>query len=206
VTFLRRLFERLWPLRDVETETSPWPQLCAPVPAVNPAQLPVELTRLLQLHNQERQRRQQPPLKQLEALDLLAGAHAVQMSLMRRLAHSGIGDGTPVSRLHGLPYAVTRVGENLAYGMPTAELVFRHWLNAPQHRVNICTGLYAHIGLGVAVGAHNDAYWCAVYAHHTPAAKHTLPWPDSDRASAALWSTEDGFVLCPAFAAEVKPC
>jgi uncharacterized protein YkwD len=201
MNFFRRLFPRQAQPADAVTPVAAALTLRAPVPPLQADQVPRHLPRLLWLHNRERQQHNRPSLLQREALDMAAGAHAVQMALMSQLAHAGIGDGSPVTRLQGLHYPATFVGENVAYGMPTADLVFEHWLDSTNHRANILSDRYAHIGLALALGSRGDAFWCVVYSGGAGSAashrRHTV------QLTAGVWTTTDGFVLCPAFAAEV---
>jgi uncharacterized protein YkwD len=51
------------------------------------------------------------------------------------------------------------VGENIAYGYPTAAAVMRGWMGSPGHRANILRPGFRRIGLGLARSGDGTPYW-----------------------------------------------
>lgn len=51
------------------------------------------------------------------------------------------------------------VGENIAYGYPTAKSVMRAWMHSSGHRANILRPQFRRIGLGLATDANGRIYW-----------------------------------------------
>lgn len=54
---------------------------------------------------------------------------------------------------------LSRVGENIAYGYPTAGAVVKAWMNSPGHRANILNRRFTKIGLGLARSSDGTKYW-----------------------------------------------
>lgn len=54
---------------------------------------------------------------------------------------------------------LSRVGENIAYGYPTAGAVVKAWMNSPGHRANILNRRFTKIGLGLARSDDGTKYW-----------------------------------------------
>ncbi len=51
------------------------------------------------------------------------------------------------------------VGENIAYGYPTAKSVMRAWMRSPGHRANILRPQFRRIGLGMSTDSNGRIYW-----------------------------------------------
>lgn len=51
------------------------------------------------------------------------------------------------------------MGENIAYGYPTAPTVMEAWMNSPGHRANILRPQFTHVGMGVKRDASGRRYW-----------------------------------------------
>lgn len=66
---------------------------------------------------------------------------------------------TPILRACGLRL----VGENIAYGYPTAKSVVRAWMASPGHRANILTRRYRQIGVGAARDSHGVMWVSQVF-------------------------------------------
>lgn len=96
-----------------------------------------------------------------------AQAHADHMARRGKLAHFGIGDGTPWDRIAATGYTMRAAAENVAWNQSDVAEVMRSWMNSPGHRRNILRA-YAEFGAAVAYGKDRDAYWCAVFV--TPGA------------------------------------
>ncbi len=55
--------------------------------------------------------------------------------------------------------SLTRVGENIAAGQPTAKAVMKAWMGSRGHRRNILDKRFRTIGLGLARSADGTPYW-----------------------------------------------
>lgn len=121
---------------------------------------------LLAAHNRERESRGYPPLRPSPRLQAAAQAHADRMAARGRMAHQGIGDGSPFERIDRTGYRWSRAGENVAWNQADVPAVVGAWMKSPGHRWNIL-GSYAEFGGAVARGPKGDPYWCTVFA--TPA-------------------------------------
>ena len=95
------------------------------------------------------------PLTGDAVLAVVAVEHAFTMRSAGILAHSGIGDGTPASRLSAAGVHWSAEGEVIAEGASDARTCVDLWLNSPPHR-RILLGDYLRLGAGRA-----GAYWCA---------------------------------------------
>jgi uncharacterized protein YkwD len=51
------------------------------------------------------------------------------------------------------------MGENIAYGYPTASAVMEAWMNSSGHRANILRPQFTHVGVGVKRDASGRRYW-----------------------------------------------
>lgn len=114
-------------------------------------------SKLLQLHNEERDKYWLMELRPLSLDNILcdyAFAHAEIMS-RSYLHHSKIKN---ILRL-----GYIRAGENIAYGQPDEETVMKNWLWSPGHRKNILNSKFRYIGIGISLDIYNQIYWCVVF-------------------------------------------
>jgi len=150
-----------------------------PVPPspYDPATAPTDIVQqLLEAHNKERTQRGYKPLTLNPKLQASAQAHADFMAKVGHMAHFGIGDGTPWSRIQAAGYAYSSAAENVAWNQQTVVDVMSTWMGSPGHRWNILSG---NTECGLAV---RDLYWCAVFG--TPqAAGVMMAAPDMDTAT-----------------------
>lgn len=94
------------------------------------------------------------------ALAAAAAGHSQYMLATDQFDHSGIGNGTPVSRAQDQGYAGSYVGENLAWSGTTGTVnpltsIENHQFGlfrSAGHRSNIFLGTYSEIGLGREIG------------------------------------------------------
>lgn len=129
-----------------------------PAPPVPPAPPGGDAAALLVAHNAARSARGLHPLTMDPRLTVAAQGHADHMAEIGVLAHSGIGDGNPWTRIRSAGFAYRSAGENVALGYPDAEHVVSAWLADPPHAANVL-GDYLAVGFG-----RSDHYWCADYA------------------------------------------
>jgi Ca2+-binding RTX toxin-like protein len=96
-------------------------------------------------------------------LNSSADAHSQHMLNVDRFAHSGIGDGSPYSRIAATGYAFTgswTYGENIAWsgstgGFDSDAAVLSHHRNlflSAGHRENILNGTFKEVGIGSLAG------------------------------------------------------
>lgn len=114
--------------------------------------------RVLELINEERAKAGLAPVTYNGALDNAAEKHAHHMSIVNRMAHDGIGDGTPGERIRAEGFRKAW-GENVATGQTSPEQVVREWMNSPTHRRNILDPNFRQMGVGQTVAANGRTYW-----------------------------------------------
>lgn len=169
MSWWRRLLDWLGGPRPVVPPT-PLPPT-PPPPAGDVAQA------LLMGHNVERAKAGLPPLKLDARLTAAAQGHARRMAAAGRMAHEGLGDGDPWSRIRAAGYAYAEASENLAEGGPVpvpsdrGDFDFRPWspaeaveawMDDPPHRANVL-GRWAHMGGASAADAAGNVYYCCDY-------------------------------------------
>jgi uncharacterized protein YkwD len=140
-----------------------------PAPAPKPAPVPIptpvpgdEAAQLLAEHNARRSEAGLPPFVPSVKLQAAAQGHATVMAQLGRMAHSGIGDGDPGSRLRGVGYAFRAAGENVAMGQRDVAAVMSSWMGSSGHRENIL-GHFSQGGFAVAYSPRGDPFWCSVF-------------------------------------------
>ncbi len=114
--------------------------------------------RVVELVNEIRGQYGLPTLAYDARLDQGAEAHTAHQAAVGRMAHEGIGDGTPQDRMlvAGWNWAW---GENAAVGQTAPEQVVREWMASPGHRANILNGDFRFLSVGYAISADGRPYW-----------------------------------------------
>lgn len=100
-----------------------------------------------------------------EALAAAAAGHSDYMLDTDQFNHSGIGNGTPVSRAQAAGYAGSYVGENIAWSgttgsvNPLTSIENHHFglFRSAGHRSNIFLSTYSEIGLGRELGVYTSS-------------------------------------------------
>lgn len=105
---------------------------------------------LLEETNQSRSKEKQPPLTLDSQLSSAAQAKAEDMAKNNYWAHTSPSGKTPWSFIGSSGYQYQSAGENLAYGFSNASGVVNGWMNSAEHRANILSDSYKHVGFGVA--------------------------------------------------------
>ncbi len=110
------------------------------------------------LVNRDRAAAGLPALRETQALDLIATSRAQDMAVHGYFAHYRPGSSTlaVVELLRGYGVAYTWAGENIIWesGQPSASLASYFntwWMNSPEHKANILSSHYGHIGVGIYV-------------------------------------------------------
>ncbi|MCW2926656.1 MAG: hypothetical protein JWM86_624 [Thermoleophilia bacterium] len=114
--------------------------------------------RVLELINQERAKAGLGSVGYNGTLDDAAEKHASHMSQVGKMAHDGIGDGDPGSRIRAEGWR-NAWGENVATGQTSPEQVVREWMASPTHRKNILDPSFRSMGVGYVTGANGRSYW-----------------------------------------------
>jgi uncharacterized protein YkwD len=99
-------------------------------------------------------------------LEAVADAHSRDMGDHNFFSHTG-SDGLSVgNRVTNAGYDWSAVGENIAAGQPTIDVVMNAWLDSPGHCANIMSPSYSEFGAtSYAVsGSDYPIYWTQVFA------------------------------------------
>jgi len=140
----------------------PRPQVLGDEPALDDT-----LKKLIDAHNDEREKKDLPPLEENDALKKAAQAHADDMAKRRKMDHTG-GDGsTPFKRIEKAGYRYQRAGENIAYGQRGLDELMDAWMTSPGHKRNIL-GKFKQIGVAYAIDEDGTPYWCVTFGTPLP--------------------------------------
>jgi uncharacterized protein YkwD len=120
---------------------------------------------VVELVNRERKKTGLPPLRVDQRLVSAARAHAQDMARSGITGHVGSDGSEPPQRVHRSGYQFSRVGENVAAGVPTAADVMAGWMASEHHRDNILGGAYDDIGVAFVdvPGSEYGTYWVQVF-------------------------------------------
>jgi uncharacterized protein YkwD len=91
-------------------------------------------------------------------LDLGAERHTAHMAIVGRMAHEGIGDGTPQERMFAAGWNQAW-GENAAVGQTSPEQVVAEWMASPGHRANILNPAFNLLAVGYGTSPDGRPYW-----------------------------------------------
>lgn len=134
------------------SSTSVVPPKKPKVPA-NPEMTESE-TKLLELHNIQRELKGRVSLKFDSYLNNYATNHAKWMASRNWMKHSD------VSVLLG-KYSTS--GENIAWNQRSEEEVMNAWMNSSGHRANILNRNFNSAGFGKIPNSKQEPYWCTVF-------------------------------------------
>jgi uncharacterized protein YkwD len=151
-----------------------WIVVAAPVTLPKADDMQQVAARVLELVNEARAKSRKcgsrafskvPALKLSPILSRAALAHAKDMSAHKLFEHRGSDGSMPADRALRAGYDWLAVGENIAEGAATAEVVVRGWLDSPGHCVNIMSPQYREMGLAYFTDfAHKgDIYWAQTF-------------------------------------------
>lgn len=126
---------------------------------VNPAILGfatnINVEKLLQDTNNEREKQGLNPVKLNSTLSTAAAKKAADMFADNYWAHVSPDGTTPWDFINGEGYKYTYAGENLARDFNDSDAVVTAWMNSPSHRDNLLRGEYEDIGFAVVNGKLN---------------------------------------------------
>jgi cysteine-rich secretory family protein len=151
-----------------------WIVVAAPLTLPKADDMPQVAARVLQLVNEARAKPRNcgsrafpkvPPLRLSPILSRAALAHARDMSAHKLFEHRGSDGSMPADRVMRAGYDWLAVGENIAEGAASAEVVVQGWLKSPGHCVNIMSPQYREMGLAYFTDfAHKgDIYWAQTF-------------------------------------------
>jgi hypothetical protein len=123
-----------------------------------------ECARLLSIINQYRRDNGLGPLAISQTLGAAAQHHSLDMATTRTLSHT-LSDGTTWSQNivnHGYPYSGR--GENIAWGLTTAEQAFGWWKNSPSHDANMLYPSFTVAGIARVMDTSGNAFWTNTFA------------------------------------------
>lgn len=98
------------------------------------------------------------PLRADSRLGAAARAHSADMAAHGYFSHVSPNGATFRSRAAAAGYSAA-MGENIAWGWPTATVVMEQWMNSPPHRANIENCAAVAVGVGVAYRADGTPFW-----------------------------------------------
>jgi uncharacterized protein YkwD len=152
-----------------------WIVLASPDVVPSRTEAPVLAARALDLVNEARARGARcgtrwfapaPPVRLSGTLDGVALGHANDMAEHDYFEHEDRGGHSPADRVRAVGYRETLVGENIAYGVKSAEEAVQGWLDSPGHCENIMDPRFAEMGIAYAQGrvVKHGLYWVQVLA------------------------------------------
>jgi uncharacterized protein YkwD len=121
--------------------------------------------KLLELTNQERKKKELPPLALSPLLSKVARAHSENMARQGKMEHNLDGK-TPLDRLRAADYQFDRGGENIAAGDPGISMpgVIKAWMESKGHRETILQPDYTEVGVGIARDKDGQVYYTQLFA------------------------------------------
>jgi uncharacterized protein YkwD len=130
-----------------------------------PFKMTAEEEKLLELTNQERKKKELPPLRGNPLLSKIARSHSENMAKQGKMDHT-LDSKTPFDRMRDAEYKFLKGAENIAAGdakNALAEIV-RAWMESKAHRENILGPDYTETGLGMARDKSGQIYYTQVFA------------------------------------------
>ncbi|WP_299550756.1 CAP domain-containing protein [Seonamhaeicola sp.] len=130
-----------------------------PLDTVENAEAKSMANEILQLVNAHRKSIGKQALSFNTLANALAHEHTLYMIGQRDISHDDFDERA--DRLFDEENA-SQVGENVAYGQPSAQVVMNAWLNSPGHRRNI-EGDFTHIGIAVIQDESGTYYFTQLF-------------------------------------------
>jgi uncharacterized protein YkwD len=125
------------------------------------AQLRALEARVLDLVNQERAKLGISPYTVSSQLSDAARRHSLDMATHNFANHTGSDGSSFATRIQDTGYQGFLWGENINFGVATAEEAMNGWMSSPGHRANIL-GVFVDMGVAVAFSANSNYggyYW-----------------------------------------------
>ena len=109
---------------------------------------------LVDLTNEDREKRDLPALTLSPILTAAAQAKADDMAAKGYFAHTSPEGRAPWYWFSQVGYDYIYAGENLAVKFSDSKSVERAWMESPKHRDNILNGRYTEVGIATATGTY----------------------------------------------------
>ncbi|MGD1898836.1 MAG: CAP domain-containing protein [Phormidesmis sp.] len=128
---------------------------------------------VLKLTNEFRRKNGLKPLVLDQSLEKAADRHSQAMAKEDFFSHTGKQGESPSDRAKSAGYESGFVGENIAAGYGTPELVVQGWIDSPGHRANLLNSSYNEIGVGYYFQQNDTgnvnygSYWTQVFGKGT---------------------------------------
>ena len=94
----------------------------------------------------------------------MAQAHADDMCEKSYLSHTSQDGRTMVDRARAAGFDFMTLGENVAMGQPSPEVVHENWMDSKYHRKNLLNPEFSRLGVGYAP-CNGEPYWVQVLAN-----------------------------------------
>jgi uncharacterized protein YkwD len=106
------------------------------------------------------------PLSWNDRLFSAAARHSTDMAQNNYFSHTSLDGRTLGQRVRNEGYAWTGVGENIAAGQSSVNVVMSGWLSSPGHCANIMRATYTHVAVSCVrqSGSTYGRYWTMVLA------------------------------------------
>ncbi|TFB13398.1 sporulation protein [Filobacillus milosensis] len=117
---------------------------------------------VVELVNQERQKRGLQPLKVSVELSDVAREKSRDMAKNNYFSHTSPTYGSPFNMMKQFGIDYRAAGENIAMGQRSPEQVMNGWMNSDGHRKNILSSNFTHIGVGY-VESNGSTYWTQMF-------------------------------------------
>ncbi len=114
--------------------------------------------RVLELVNAQRAANGLGALVYDSRLDLASERHNMVQATTRSMAHEGLGDGDPGSRIRAAGFNGSW-GENVATGQLSPEQVVAEWMASPGHRRNILDSNFRRLGVSYGTSVDGRTFW-----------------------------------------------
>jgi uncharacterized protein YkwD len=107
-----------------------------------------------------------PPVRPSGTLNGVALGHASDMAEHDYFEHEDLAGHSPADRVRAVGYREMLVGENIAYGVKSADDAVQGWLDSPGHCENIMDPRFVEMGIAYAQGraVKHGLYWVQVLA------------------------------------------
>ncbi|MDA3646207.1 CAP domain-containing protein [Saccharopolyspora indica] len=112
------------------------------------ARTPSAEQQMLDLTNGARADAGCPPLRLNADLAEAATGHSADMAHRDFFDHTGSNGSRPAGRTSAAGYPGDYIGENIAAGYDSAEVVFQKWMDTAVHRGNILDCKFTDLGVG----------------------------------------------------------
>lgn len=99
------------------------------------------------------------PVAWNDKLEQAALIHSQDMNKNGYFDHTGSDGSSPATRITGVGYQWSAIGENIAMGYPSEQAVMDAWLASEGHCKNIMNGVYTEMGAAL-----DGKYWTQEFA------------------------------------------